>query len=142
KGKLVPITEVPDQVFAGKMMGDGVAVIPEDGLVVSPVAGEIMNVFPRVHGIGIHRQSGNGILIHFGLATGNLHVAGCEVFVEEGVTVKAGERLMQAHLDYIEKNGKATITPIVFTTLGEDEKLVIEKQGDVVRNEEGIVDVE
>ncbi|HLR52500.1 MAG TPA: PTS glucose transporter subunit IIA, partial [Candidatus Avamphibacillus sp.] len=67
---------------------------------------------------------------------------GFETFVEEGDTVKAGQPLMQADLDYIEKNAKATITPIVFTNLGEDEKLIIEKQGDVVRNEEGIVDVE
>jgi len=141
KGKLVPITEVPDQVFAGKMMGDGFAIIPEDGLVVSPVTGKIMNVFPTKHAIGIQSQNGKEILIHFGLDTVKLEGEGFETFVEEGDTVKAGQPLMQADLDYIEKNAKATITPIVFTNLGEDEKLVIEKQGDVVRNEEGIVDV-
>src|SRR5699024_12814064 len=113
--KLVPITEVPDQVFAGKMMGDGFAIIPEDGLVVSPVAGKIMNVFPTKHAIGIQSQSGKEILIHFGLDTEKLEEEGLETCVEEGYTVKAGQPLMQADLQYIEKNVKARITAIVFT---------------------------
>src|SRR5690625_7077327 len=66
-GKLVPITEVPDDVFAGKMMGAGFAIIPEDGLVVSPVSGKIINVFPTKHVIGIQSAGGKEVLIHVGL---------------------------------------------------------------------------
>src|SRR5690625_4832222 len=72
KGKLVPITEVPDDVFAGKMRGDGVAIIPEDGLVASPVSGKIINVFPTKHAIGIQSTDGREVLIHVGLDTVNL----------------------------------------------------------------------
>lgn len=142
KGKLVPITEVPDDVFAEKMMGDGFAIIPEDGLVVSPVNGKIVNVFPTKHAIGIQSSGGREVLIHVGLDTVNLKGEGFEMFISEGDTVKAGQPLLQADLDYIEKNAKSTITPIVFTNLGEGEKIVLKKQGDVVRNEEGIVEVE
>src|SRR5699024_5222688 len=142
KGKLIPITEVPDQVFSGKMMGDGFAIVPEEGLVVSPISGKIMNIFPTKHAIGIQTQGGKEILIHFGLDTVNLKGEGFEIFVEEGDTVKAGQPLMLADVDYIEKNATSTVTPIVFTNLGENENLVIKKQGDVVRNEEGIVEVE
>lgn len=142
KGKLLPITEVPDQVFSGKMMGDGFAIVPAEGLVVSPVNGKIMNVFPTKHAIGIQSEGGKELLIHFGLDTVNLKGEGFELFVEEGDTVKAGQPLMQADLDYIEEHATSTITPIVFTNLGEDEKLVIKKQDDVKRNEADIVDVE
>ena len=141
KGKLVPITEVPDEVFAGKMMGDGFAIIPEDGLVVSPVSGKIINVFPTKHAIGIQSTDGREVLIHVGLDTVNLKGEGFETFITEGDTVKAGQPLLQADLDYIEKNATSTITPIVFTNLAEDEKIVLEKQGDVARSEKGIVEV-
>src|SRR5690625_4605217 len=141
KGKLVPITEVPDDVFAGKMMGDGFAIIPEDGLVVSPVSGKIINVFPTKHAIGIQSAGGKEVLIHVGLDTVNLKGEGFETFISEGDTVKAGQPLLQADLDYIEKNATSTITPIVFTNLAEGEEIVLEKQGDVARSEEGIVAV-
>lgn len=141
KGKLVPITEVPDDVFAGKMMGDGFAIIPEDGLVVSPVSGKVVNVFPTKHAIGIQSTGGREVLIHVGLDTVNLKGEGFETFINEGDTVKAGQPLLQADLDYIEKNATSTITPIGFTNLAEDEKIALEKQGEVARSEEGIVKI-
>src|SRR5690625_389162 len=126
KGKLVPITEVPDQVFAGKMMGDGFAMIPEDGLVVSPVNGKILNVFPTKHAIGIQSEGGREILIHFGIDTVKLKGEGFETLINEGDTVEAGQPLLKVDLDYIEANATSIITPIVFTNLAEDEQVVIE----------------
>lgn len=133
KGKLVPITEVPDQVFAGKMMGDGFAIIPEDGLVVSPVNGKILNVFPTKHAIGIQSEGGREILIHIGIDTVKLNGKGFEALISEGDTVKAGQALMKIDLAYIEENARSIITPIVFTNLAEDEQVVIENGGVEIR---------
>ena len=66
------ITDVPDQVFSGKMMGDGFAILPKEGTVVSPVRGKILNVFPTKHAIGLQSDGGLEILIHFGIDTVSL----------------------------------------------------------------------
>lgn len=126
KGELIPITEVPDQVFAGKMMGDGFAIIPEEGLVVSPVNGKIINVFPTKHAIGIQSDGGREILIHIGIDTVNLKGEGFETLIHEGDTVEVGQSLLKVDLPYIEENATSTITPIVFTNLAENEQVIIE----------------
>lgn len=126
KGKLIPITEVPDQVFAGKMMGDGFAIIPEEGLVVSPVNGKIINVFPTKHAIGIQSDGGREILVHFGIDTVKLDGQGFETLVSEGNTVQAGQPILKVDLDYIEENATSTTTPIVFTNLGENEQVILD----------------
>ena len=84
KEKLKPITEVPDAVFAEKMMGDGFAIVPEEGIVVSPVDGKIVNLFPTKHAIGIVSDAGREILIHVGIDTVNLEGKGFETLVAEG----------------------------------------------------------
>ncbi len=87
-GKVVPLSEVPDQVFSTKMMGDGFAVEPTDGTVVSPVDGTIVNVFPTKHAIGIQSNTGREVLIHFGIDTVKLNGQGFEALVSEGAAVK------------------------------------------------------
>ncbi|WP_338368241.1 PTS glucose transporter subunit IIA, partial [Enterococcus faecium] len=67
KGEIKPITEVPDAVFSGKMMGDGFAIVPSEGVIVSPVNGKIINLFPTKHAMGILSDSGREILIHVGI---------------------------------------------------------------------------
>lgn len=141
KGEVVPITEVPDQVFSEKMMGDGFAIKPKDGLVVSPVNGTIINAFPTKHALGIKSEGGREILIHVGLDTVNLKGEGFELFVDEGDEVKVGQTLLKVDLDYIGKHAKSTITPVVFTNLQADEKIVIQKQGLVEREEKSIVEI-
>lgn len=141
KGEVVPITEVPDQVFSEKMMGDGFAIKPKDGLVVSPVNGTIINAFPTKHALGIKSEGGREILIHVGLDTVNLKGEGFELFVDEGDEVKIGQTLLKVDLDYIGKHAKSTITPVVFTNLQADEKIVIQKQGLVEREEKSIVEI-
>lgn len=142
KGKLMPITEVPDEVFAGKMMGDGFAIEPTDGTVVAPADAKVMNVFPTKHAIGLETKDGREILIHFGIDTVNLKGEGFEVLVEQGDEVKQGQELMKADLDYIAKHAKSTITPIVFTNLQDGEKVKIEKSGSVDHGEENIISIE
>ncbi|MFC7371292.1 glucose-specific PTS transporter subunit IIBC [Fictibacillus iocasae] len=138
EGKILPITEVPDQVFSGKMMGDGFAIEPANGTVVSPVNGKIVNIFPTKHAIGIESESGKEILIHFGIDTVKLKGEGFESFVKEGDTVTAGQKLLEVDLDFVGKNAPSLITPIVFTNLS-GETIVLEKSGNVSRNEENII---
>lgn len=142
KGKLVPITDVPDDVFAGKMMGDGFAIIPEDGLIVSPVNGKIINVFPTKHAIGIMSDGGREVLVHIGIDTVSLKGEEFETHVSEGDTVKGGDQLVTADMAYIKKHATSTITPIVFTNLKDGEKIVLQKQGSVETGEDNIITIE
>ncbi|MEH7246204.1 glucose-specific PTS transporter subunit IIBC [Neobacillus niacini] len=141
KGELKPITEVPDQVFAGKMMGDGFAIVPSEGTIVSPVNGKIVNLFPTKHAIGILSDTGREILIHVGIDTVNLKGQGFETLVSENDIVEQGQPLLKVDLDYIKEHATSTITPIVFTNLAEGEKVVILKEGQVDLKQEGIIKI-
>ena len=139
KGEIKPITEVPDQVFAGKMMGDGFAIVPSEGTVVSPVDGKIVNLFPTKHAIGILSDGGREILIHVGIDTVNLKGQGFETLVSENDRIVKGQPLLKVDLDYVKEHATSTITPIVFTNLAEGEKVVLEKQGRVDLKQADIV---
>ena len=116
KGKVVDITEVPDPVFAQKMMGDGFAIIPEEGKLVSPVAGEIIQVFPTKHAFGI--KSGEvEILIHVGLETVAMKGEGFEVAVSAGDRVEVGQTLLTYDLELVKEKAKDVITPCVVTNM-------------------------
>ncbi|OLN22983.1 PTS glucose transporter subunit IICBA [Domibacillus antri] len=140
-GELLPITEVPDPVFAGKMMGDGFAIKPADGTVVSPVDGKIVNVFPTKHAIGLLADDGREVLIHFGIDTVKLNGEGFESLIGEGDTVKAGQPILKVDLDYIANNATSTITPIIFTNLAEGQSVVIEKSGAVKSGDENVITI-
>ncbi len=114
---MIPITEVNDPVFSGKMMGDGFAVIPETGTISSPCDGEIVNIFKTKHAIIIRSTDGLEIIIHVGLDTVQLKGEGFEVVVDEGQQVKAGELLLKVDLDHIKSQGKETVTPVVITNM-------------------------
>ncbi|MCM3118325.1 glucose-specific PTS transporter subunit IIBC [Neobacillus sp. MER 74] len=141
KGEIKPITEVPDQVFAGKMMGDGFAIVPAEGTVVSPVNGKIVNLFPTKHAIGILSDTGREILIHVGIDTVNLKGQGFETLVSEDDIIEQGQPLLKVDLNYIKEHATSTITPIVFTNLAEGEKVVLNNQGQVELKQEGIVKI-
>ncbi|MGN4447808.1 PTS sugar transporter subunit IIA [Bacillus cereus group sp. MYBK79-1] len=114
-GAVKNIEEVPDPVFAGRMMGDGVAIDPTEGVVVSPVDGEIVQLFHTKHAIGIKAKNGTEILIHVGLETVKMEGEGFEAHVSEGQAVKAGDKLISFDLELIREKAKSTITPIVIT---------------------------
>ena len=113
----------------------------QKGLVVSPVDGKIVNLFPTKHAIGILSNAGSEILIHFGIDTVNLKGQGFEALVAENDQVKKGQPLLKVDLDYLKKHAPSIITPIVFTNLAQDEVIVINKQGNVELKEEGIISI-
>ncbi|MDQ0243928.1 PTS system D-glucosamine-specific IIC component [Bacillus fengqiuensis] len=141
KGEIVPLSEVPDQVFSQKLMGDGFAIIPSEGTVVAPADGKIVNLFPTKHAIGIETTNGREILVHFGIDTVNLKGEGFDALVSQGDTVKKGQPLLKVDLDFIKNNAPSVITPIIFTNLQADEKVNILKKGQVDLNEENIVNI-
>jgi glucose PTS system EIICBA or EIICB component len=140
-GKVIPITEVDDQVFSQKMMGDGFAIEPTDGTVVSPVDGEVVNVFPTKHAIGIKADSGREILIHFGIDTVNLKGEGFTSFISEGDKVKRGQKLLEVDLEFVKKNAPSVTTPVVFTNLAEGESIKILKD-EVSQGDAPVVSIE
>lgn len=127
-GEVISLEEVPDPVFSQKMIGDGIAVIPTDGTVVSPVNGEVIQVFPTKHAIGILGDNGAQILIHIGIETVSLQGEGFTVNVAKGDRVKQGDPLMQVDLNIIEEKASSAITPIIITN--SDEMSEIEKKSE------------
>src|SRR5699024_2750697 len=114
-GEIVRLADVPDPVFSEKMMGEGIAIDPTDGQVYSPVNGEIIQVFPTKHAIGILAQDGSQILIHIGLDTVHLKGEGFTVHVTKGQVVTKSDLLIDFDLDYIKENAPSAVTPIVIT---------------------------
>ncbi|MCR8850827.1 glucose-specific PTS transporter subunit IIBC [Rossellomorea sp. SC111] len=141
-GEIKDITEVPDQVFSGKMMGDGFAIVPTEGTIVSPIAGKVVNVFPTKHAIGLESKAGREVLIHVGIDTVKLEGKGFEALVKEGDQVEAGQPLLEVDLDYIKANAPSIMTPIVFTNLKEGQQVTIEKPGKVNRNDENVIKID
>ncbi len=114
-GEVTPLSEVPDQVFSEKMMGDGIAIKPSQGEVRAPFNSKIQMIFPTKHAIGLVSDSGLELLIHIGLDTVKLNGEGFTLHVEEGQEVKQGDLLINFDLDYIRNHAKSDITPIIVT---------------------------
>lgn len=114
-GEVTPLSEVPDQVFSEKMMGDGIAIKPSQDEVRAPFNGKIQMIFPTKHAIGLVSDSGLELLIHIGLDTVKLNGEGFTLHVEEGQEVKQGDLLINFDLDYIRNHAKSDITPIIVT---------------------------
>jgi len=129
EGVVKPLSEVEDQVFSQKMMGDGFAIEPIEGTLVSPIDGEVMTVFPTKHAIGLKTAEGIEILIHVGLDTVNLKGEGFEALVREGDSIQQGTPLLQVNLDYVKKHAPSIVTPVVFTNLPEDKEVKLLKTG-------------
>ena len=128
EGGIVPLDVVPDPVFSQKMIGDGFAINPTNGSVVSPVDGEVISVFPTKHAVSIKSNGGREILIHVGLETVSLNGEGFTAFVSDGQSVQKGQKLLEADFQSIKDKVPSIITPVIFTNLAENEKVVIEGQ--------------
>ena len=114
-GEVIALEQVKDPVFSQKMMGDGFAVEPENGNIVSPVSGTVSSVFPTKHALGIVTEAGLEVLVHIGLDTVSLEGKPFTVHVAEGQKVAAGDLLVTADLDAIRAAGRETSTIVVFT---------------------------
>lgn len=121
-GKNVALEKVPDPVFSQKMMGEGIAIIPQDGNVISPVNGKVVQIPETKHAIGLLADDGTEILIHVGLETVGLKGEGFKVQVNTGDTVKVGQPLLEVDLDYIKQHAADIITPIIITNSKELDK--------------------
>ncbi|TVP89653.1 PTS transporter subunit IIBC [Alkalibacterium sp.] len=128
-GDVQPITEAPDAVFSQKMMGDGFVVTPEEDRVLSPVAGKITSIFPTKHALGIETDEGIEVLVHMGIDTVELKGKGFEVFVTEGQTVAAGDKLAEMDRKAVKKAGKQTSILVVFTNLLDTQSFTLTKTG-------------
>lgn len=114
-GECIPSERVPDEVFSEKMLGDGVAVIPSDGTIVSPVNGTVTQVFDTLHAYSILSDDGLEILVHIGINTVKLKGEGFNPKVKEGDRVSAGDVLCEADISFIIKNGCDIVTPVIIT---------------------------
>ena len=116
-GEIVDIEKVPDEAFAQKMLGDGVAISPSDGNVYSPVDGVVEDVTQTLHAYCIRSDDGLDVLIHVGINTVELKGEGFDVKVKAGDTVKKGDLLAKADLSLIKEKGYETYTPILITNM-------------------------
>lgn len=114
-GVVKKLVDVPDPIFSEKMLGDGIAIEPDEGVVVAPIDGEITEIFPTKHAIGMRGASGLELLIHIGLETVALNGDGFETFVKQGDQVEAGTRLVEVDLDTVLKKSNSIITPVIMT---------------------------
>lgn len=112
-GQAVKLDDVPDPVFSGKILGDGAAVIPSEGKIVSPVDGEVVSVAETLHAYGLRTAEGLELLIHVGLDTVKLKGSCFQVHVKEGEQVKAGDLLAEVDLEALKAEGLNPVTPVL-----------------------------
>lgn len=135
-GKAADLSTAPDEGFAGKMMGDGAVVTPEDAVIKAPEDGEVVFVFDTKHAIGFMTDSGLSLLIHIGIDTVKLDGKGFEVFVESGQKVKKGEPLMKIDIDFLKNNAPSLVSPVLCTELEDNQEVRLLKDGDIKAGEE------
>jgi N-acetylglucosamine PTS system EIICBA or EIICB component len=112
-GRVVPLAEVPDEMFSDGTMGPGIAIEPTEGLVTSPAYGTVESVFPTGHAIGLRLDDGTELLIHIGIDTVSMKGDGFETLVAAGDAVKTGDPLVRFDRDRISAAGHSTITPVI-----------------------------
>ena len=135
-GVLLPLSAVPDATFADKILGDGVAIDPSEGVVVSPVDAEVIQVFRTNHAIGLLTDTGLELLIHIGIDTVKMNGEGFKSLVTAGQKVKAGDRLIEFDLALVRAKAKSTITPIVVTNMASVKEIKNLASGTVVRGQD------
>ena len=129
EGEVIALEQVKDPVFSQKMMGDGFAVEPANGNIVSPVSGTVSSIFPTKHALGLVTEAGLEVLVHIGLDTVSLEGKPFTVHVSEGQKVAAGDLLVTADLDAIRAAGRETSTIVVFTNADAIQSVKLEQTG-------------
>ena len=134
-GTFVPLSQVPDEGFSKKMMGDGAAVAPSDGKVYAPVSGTVGFVFPSKHAVGLSMDNGVELLIHVGIDTVALNGEGFECMVQEGDAVNVGDLLINVDLPRIQDQVPSLVTPIVITNMEDGMSIDTQASGEVKAGE-------
>ncbi len=117
-GILVPIEKVPDETFSQKMLGDGVAIDLQTDIIVAPANGTITMIFPTLHAFGLSMENGIEILVHIGLNTVALNGKGFKQYINTGVPVKKGDRIIKVNRKFLIDGGYNPITMMIFTQTG------------------------
>ncbi|NCJ14935.1 glucose PTS transporter subunit IIA [Staphylococcus pseudintermedius] len=140
-GEYVKIEDIPDPVFAQKMMGDGFGIRPTEGKVVSPITGVVDNVFPTKHAIGLKADNGLEVLVHIGLDTVQLNGEGFETLVNSGDTVKVGDPLVTFDVDYIDQHSKSIVSPVIITNTDQTVVIDIQQVAQLNKGETSVIEV-
>ena len=141
-GKIMNISNVPDQVFSQKIMGDGFAIEPSNGHVLSPVDGTITSLLDSKHAVGITAENGVEIIVHFGMDTVNLQGEGFTALVQEGDKITAGQPMITVDFDTVKGKVPSVITPIVFTNLPAGKVVTVQEGQIVKRGESGFITIQ
>lgn len=139
EGEVVELSAVPDETFASKLMGEGVAITPSSGKLFAPFDGVVTSIFKTKHAIGLTSDSGVELLIHIGIDTVELEGKGFELSVQEGDSIRRGQQLMEVDLDYITSQGYATITPVIVTNSNDYVDVLEKLDKKIVTNEDDVL---
>ncbi|HEC2543638.1 TPA: PTS transporter subunit EIIC [Raoultella ornithinolytica] len=140
-GDIVALEQVPDEAFASKAVGDGVAVKPTDKTVVAPAAGSVVKIFNTNHAFCLETENGAEIVVHMGIDTVALNGQGFKRLVEEGAEVQAGQPILEMDLDYLNANARSMISPVVCSNSDDYSALVILATGKVVAGQTPLYEI-
>nr|WP_269811482.1 MULTISPECIES: N-acetylglucosamine-specific PTS transporter subunit IIBC [Buttiauxella] len=140
-GDVVALEQVPDEAFASKAVGDGVAVKPTEKMVVAPAAGTIVKIFNTNHAFCLETEKGAEIVVHMGIDTVALNGQGFTRLVEEGAEVVAGQPILEMDLDFLNANARSMISPVVCSNIDDYSGLVIQAQGSVVAGQTPLYEI-
>ena len=140
-GEVVALEQVPDEAFASKAVGDGVAVKPTEKTVVSPAAGTIVKIFNTNHAFCLETEKGAEIVVHMGIDTVALNGQGFTRLVEEGAEVVAGQPILEMDLDFLNANARSMISPVVCSNIDDFSGLVLQAKGQVVAGQTPLYEI-
>lgn len=140
-GDVVALEQVPDEAFASKAVGDGIAVKPTSNIVVAPAAGIVVKIFNTNHAFCLETNNGAEIVVHMGIDTVALEGKGFKRLVEEGTDVKAGEPILEMDLDFLNANARSMISPVVCSNSDDYSALVILASGKVVAGQTPLYEI-
>ena len=140
-GDIVALDQVPDEAFASKAVGDGVAVKPTAKIVVAPAAGTIVKIFNTNHAFCLETAKGAEIVVHMGIDTVALDGKGFTRLVEEGAEVTAGQPILEMDLDFLNANARSMVSPVVCSNIDDFGGLIVKAQGQVVAGETPLYEI-
>ncbi|HGJ5892344.1 MAG TPA: N-acetylglucosamine-specific PTS transporter subunit IIBC [Arsenophonus apicola] len=140
-GEIYSLDEVPDEAFASRIVGDGLAIKPTNGEVLAPVAGKIVKIFATNHAFCIVTNEGVEVIVHMGIDTVALKGQGCERLVAENSDVKVGQPILKLDLPYLEQHAKSMISPIIISNIDDYQGLTIVATGEVIAGITPIYDI-
>lgn len=140
-GDIVALDQVPDEAFASKAVGDGVAIRPTDKTVVSPANGTVVKIFNTNHAFCLETDTGAEIVVHMGIDTVALEGKGFTRLVEEGATVKAGQPVLELDLDFLNANARSMISPVVVSNIDDYSGVSSLASGSVVAGQTKLFDI-